>query len=212
MDFSIIEGTIVFLLDPTESTKNTLQPSDFSDFLKAPISVAQGITGDLILTSIRSQVEVLARKSRLEVKDMSGDEFASSVLPTAIVKAFQVLGGSIKVLGLNYQFEVPSSDIPAGTFLAQHFLSDSIEQVGESLTLMTLTFKSTVDGVNFQFQVQPRQSQPESLSIFLNVNITESANPEDSFSDLEWLKQRFEKGWEQTKAATISLLSRQNDN
>ena len=78
--------------------------------------------------------------------------------------------------------------------------------------MMTLTFKSTVDGVNFQFQVQPRNMQPESLSIFLNVNITELTNPEYPFDDLEWLKQRFGEGWEQAKAATISLLSRQNDN
>ena len=173
--------------------------------------MGQGVTGDLILTSVRSQVEILARKSRLEVKDLSSNAFASSSIPTAIVKAFDVLGGSIHTLGLNYQFEVPLQEIPAGTFLAQRFLSEEILAVGEPLTLMTLTFKFTTGAVNFQFQIQPKAMQSDNFSLFLNANITELISENSHFDDVEWLQQRFAEGWEQTKAATKNLLSGEND-
>jgi hypothetical protein len=206
MDWKPIESTIVFLLTPPEKPQTLLNPDDFRGFLEPPINIGQAISGDLVLSSVRSQIEVVARRTRIEVKDQSSNPFNPSKIAPVIIKVLELVGGLVTTIGLNYQFEIPLGDVPSGQFIAQRFISPDVIKRVESINVLTLAMSLTDGGAQYQIAIQPRLMQPTNPSMFFNTNVSEAPDSESKITDVEWLKSRFSVGWSDMEKIVRRLL------
>lgn len=212
MDLSLIDSTIVCLITPTETMKTRIAPSEVQSCLGGPVTIHNTLDGTLVFASVKQQLELLVRKGRLEVKDLSGRAVRNSKAPAAMIATLKLIDGRLATLGLNYEVEVRPSDLPSGTYIAELLLAyDRLRELGDAQAL-SVTLMLVKEGIPFTMTIEPRWGNRSEPPIFVNVNMQHSIEEPDAKAlDSKELARRFRDGWAQTGYVLRQLLERVGD-
>lgn len=141
----------------------------------------QGPDGDVLLASSRSQLEVLVRRSRVEIRDLSGQSGPGRPLSGYLRSLVNLVSGSVTSIGLNSQWNIPvTGEDTGGPFLSQRMLW--VERISRGLDGEVVGFGGTInfrlpDGTAWNLTVEPSGKNPDSRQLFINLNHSIRAEP-----------------------------------
>lgn len=175
----IILYSIAVLLQ--DAKKQTINRNDVFGILRPPISIAQSPDGTLLFESVKSQLQIHVRQSRIEVRDLSDRPVSERPLANYLRDLVNLMGGGITSIGLNVHMNIPLvGDGQAGPFLAQHLLN--VKWVESSFSGRIIGFGGRIsfqldDNSKWNVRLDPVSNLPESSEIFLDLNHSFPTDP-----------------------------------
>ena len=175
----IILCSIVALLQ--DAKKQTINQNDVSEILRSPITVGQITDGSLLFESTKSQLQIYARQSKVEVRDLSDGPISNKPLAKHLKYLVNLMGGVVTSIGLNFHMNIPvDGDEKAGPLIARQLLN--VSWVNNAFNGRVLGFGGTInfqldDSSKWNVRLSPRSDIPESSEIFVNLNHSIPADP-----------------------------------
>ncbi len=173
MEKTLLTSSITFWVTQDASSKGDIAPRDIEAFLEPPLSASVAPDGNITFASIRKQIQLEIRKSRIHVADLSGRPIADSLAPGAAVQALRLQGGQVNAITYGLQLEIGVNKT-AGAFIAQQLLNMSrLSAIGklqaESVTVLLETPTGT-----FEVTLEPRFGKTDAPVVFAAVNVKRS--------------------------------------
>lgn len=206
MDKTLVASFITLTITPDATSKDDISPKDMESFLEGPLSMAKAIDGDLIFVSMRKQIELHVRKSRIHVVDLSSRTVADSFAPEAASKTVSLQGGQVTAVDFGYQAEMRVAK-KSGEYIAERLLAfERLSALGQLQAKSITLHLSTKTGI-FDLTAEPRYGDAENKTIFIAATLHQRVDrPGQATLGSGELKKDFVAGYEQASSFTDQVF------